>query len=119
MLPKTAVAIGLFCLVPGHFWHGCPEADKKKQYKCTVLEFIGVHTFEGGRKGSAFKMKEMGESGEGSLEPGVASGDVFWIMSPNPFLKYYYKAHPDKLPEGHRDKPVQAPSPAPAPEKSE
>uniref|UniRef100_A0A7S0PWW4 Uncharacterized protein n=1 Tax=Coccolithus braarudii TaxID=221442 RepID=A0A7S0PWW4_9EUKA len=47
----------------------------------------------------------MGESGEGSLEPGVASGDVFWVMYPNPFLKYYYKEHPEKLPDGHRDKP--------------
>ena len=36
---------------------------------------------------------EMGEGGEGSLEPGIASGDTFWVAYQQPFLKYYYAAH--------------------------
>jgi hypothetical protein len=59
MLPKTAVAAGKFCSVPGKFWDGCPSADKEKRYKCIVVEFLAVHDFGGGRKGSAFKVKEM------------------------------------------------------------
>eukprot|EP00966_Prymnesium_polylepis_P095808 2219815-Prymnesium_polylepis.1 len=50
----------------------------------------------------------MGESGEGSLEPGVASGDCFWVVYQQPFLKHYYKANPEKLPDGHPDKPQMA-----------
>ena len=40
----------------------------------------------------------MGERGTGSLEPGVASGDVFVIAYPSPFLDYYYVANPTELP---------------------
>ena len=39
LLNKTATAIGKFCDVPGDHWDGCANADKKKIYKCTVLEF--------------------------------------------------------------------------------
>eukprot|EP00966_Prymnesium_polylepis_P130017 3006745-Prymnesium_polylepis.1 len=51
----------------------------------------------------------MGESGEGSLEPGVASGDTFWLAYQQPFLKHYNAAHPDRLPDGHPDKPKPQP----------
>ena len=61
LLPKTAVAIGKFVSVPGKFWDGCPSADKEKQFKCIVVDFIAVHDFGAGRKGSAFSLKEMGE----------------------------------------------------------
>ena len=107
-LAKTSVAIGLYCLVPGPFWVGCPDVDKDKKYKCIVTEFIAVHSFHGGRKGSGFKCKEMGESGEGSLEPGVASGDEFVIGYPMPFLEYFYAANPDKLPVAIRPKEIMA-----------
>ena len=39
VLSKPSVAVGLFCLVPGYFWEGCPESDKQKKYKCIVTEF--------------------------------------------------------------------------------
>ena len=39
----------------------------------------------------------MGESGEGSLEPGVASGDEFVVRYPNKFLDYFYDANPLEL----------------------
>ena len=39
-------------------------------------------------------MKEQGESGDGSLEPGIGSGEVFVVAYPNKFLKFYYDANP-------------------------
>jgi hypothetical protein len=36
------------------------------------------------------------------------------VVYPFPFLKYFYKAHPEKLPDGHRDKPEVAATPAAA-----
>ena len=78
MLAKTSMAIGLYCIVPGPFWDYCPPADKDKKYKC-VTEFLPIHDFAGGRKGAAYKCKEMGENGEGSLEAGATSGEDFVI----------------------------------------
>ena len=120
VLAKTAHAIGKYCLVPGSFWMGCPAADKKKLFQCIVTEFDPIHTLHGGRKGAAMKAKEMGESGEGSLEPGVASGDDIVVGYPTPFLEYFYAANPDMLPAANRPKPpvaevegaTQSPTPA-------
>ena len=70
MLTKTNAAVGKYCSVPGKFWDRCAAADKEKRYKCIVIDFVAVHDFGDGRKGSAFKLKEMGEDGRGSLEPG-------------------------------------------------
>ena len=87
-LKKPAEAIGLACNVPGKYWDGCPAADKAKKFKCTVREFEAVHKFPGSKPPqAAFEVQEMGEAGDGSLEPGVASGDVFWITYPQPFLE--------------------------------
>lgn len=112
LLKKTSHAIGKFCNVPGAFWDGCPAADKNKNFKCIVVEFIAMHTFNGGRKGPAFKMKEMGESGEGSLEPGIASGDDFVLSYPTPFLEYYYAANCDDLPVALRPQGAEPVTPA-------
>ena len=50
----------VLCLVPGDFWVCCPDSDKQKKYKCTVTEFIAMHTFSGGRKqGAGIKCKEI------------------------------------------------------------
>ena len=45
----------------------------------------------------------MGESGEGSLEPGVASGDEFVVRYPNQFLNYFYAANPLELSNGEAE----------------
>ena len=111
-LPKPASAIGDFIQIQGREWGGCPAADKEKWFRCIVRQFEAVHEFPGSTKSAGFQVHEMGETGEGSLEPGVASGDVFWIQYPNPFLKHYFKANPEKLPDGHRDKPQGAVVPA-------
>ena len=89
--------IGNFCTVSGKFWQGCPAADKEKRFLCTVIEFSALHDFGEGRKGAGFKLKEMGEDGRGSLEPGIASGDEFMLAYPLPFLDYYYYANQSEL----------------------
>ena len=55
------------------------------------------------------QVKEMGESGEGSLEQGVASGEVFILRYNSKFMEYYYAANPLELPT-----PASAPAPTPS-----
>ena len=43
-----------------------------------------MHDF-GAFKSAAFEVQEMGESGEGSLEPGVASGEKFFVAYQQPY----------------------------------
>ena len=71
LLAKPAVALGRDVHVPGDFWEGCPAADKKKLYKCTVIEFHAMKDFGPSGKSAAYEVKEMGEQGTGSLEPGA------------------------------------------------
>ena len=99
-LAKPLSAIGDYIEIQGREWGSCPAADKDRWFKCIVRQFDAVHEFPGGSRSAGFQVQEMGESGEGSLEPGVASGEVFWVQYPNPFLKHYYKAHSEKLPDG-------------------
>ena len=40
----------------------------------------------------------MGVTGTGSLEHGDASGEIFWVHYPFPFLTYYYATYPDSTP---------------------
>jgi hypothetical protein len=96
-LSKPAVAVGKYVAVPGKYWQGCPTGDKEKRYLCTVVEFVALHDFGGGVKGADFQLKEMGEDGKGSLEPGVASGDVFVMAYPLPFCEYYWFANRAEL----------------------
>ena len=44
----------------------------------------------------------MGEDGKGSLEPGVASGDVFVMAYPTPFCEYYWYANRAELDDEKR-----------------
>ena len=104
MLAKTTVALGKYATPPGSYWQKCPAADKKKRYKCMVVEFVAMHDFDGGVKGAAFKCKEMGEDGKGSLEPGVASGEEYMLAYPTPFLEYYYYENRSELSEALRKK---------------
>jgi hypothetical protein len=41
----------------------------------------------------------MVETGEGSLEPGDASGEIFWMQYPDPFLKHFFESFPDLMPK--------------------
>ena len=97
-LKRPTCAVGKFILIPGSFWNGCPASDTRKQLRCIVMEFIAMHDFGGGRKGAAYSVKEMGETGVGSLEPGIASGDEFLVGYPTPFLEYFYEENADMLP---------------------
>jgi hypothetical protein len=97
MLTKPASAAGKYADVVGNFWDKCPAADKAKIFKCLVVEFRAIHDFGGGNKGPGMLLKEMGEGGEGSLEPGVASGAEFVMSYPTPFLQYFWSANRDEL----------------------
>ena len=79
MLNKTAEAVGKTILVLVRFWDNCPAADKNKAYQCIVVEFHPTYDFGAGFKNAGYLVKEMGESGDGSLELGVASGEQFMI----------------------------------------
>jgi hypothetical protein len=108
MLPKPVVAVGKYASVPGKYWDGCPSADKEKRFMCIVIEFVALHDFGDGVKGAGFKLKEMGEDGRGSLEPGVASGSEFIMAYPLPFLEHYYFQNRSELPEAVRVKAFPA-----------
>ena len=97
LLAKPASAAGEFVDTLGSFWDKCPADDKAKIFKCLVVEFRAIHDFGAGRKGAGMLVKEMDESGEGSLEPGVASGEEFVMPCPTPFLQYYYTANKNEL----------------------
>ena len=97
-IKHPSTTIGLNCKVLGSFWDNVAEADKEKQYICAIRHFDALHRWAGGRARAAFELQAMGESGEGSLEAGDASGEKFWIEYPQPFLKYFYDENPDKLP---------------------
>ena len=100
LLKKPLEKVGLQVNVPGLFWEGSMTAEEKQTlYQCTVRDFTAMHTFFGGRKSQAFQMQEMGALGTGSLEHGDASGEIFWMPYPMPFLEYYYATYPDEKPE--------------------
>ena len=62
---------------PVHF--GTTAHPPTRTRNTSVTEFLPIHDFAGGRKGAAYKCKEMGENGEGSLEAGATSGEDFVI----------------------------------------
>jgi hypothetical protein len=108
VLSKPAVAVGKHASVPGKYWTGCPAADKEKRFMCIVVEFVALHDFGDGVKGCGFKLKEMGEDGRGSLEPGIASGSEFIMAYPQPFLEHYYFKNRLELPDAVRVKAFPA-----------
>jgi hypothetical protein len=63
-----------------------------------VRDFSIAHTFPGGDKGQGFQLMEMGPNGTGSLEHGDASGELFWMPYPLPFLPFYYNTFPEEKP---------------------
>jgi hypothetical protein len=75
---------------------------------CIVVEFTAMHDFGDGVKGAGFKLKEMGEDGNGSLEPGVASGSEFIMAYPLPFLEHYFFQNRSELPGAVREKAFPA-----------
>ena len=101
MLAKPLEVIGEQIKVPGDYWEGArgalPAEEASMHYMCTVIEYSALQKFHGGATSVAFQVQEMGETGTGSLEPGVASGEVFWMRYPLPFLTYFYDTFPDKL----------------------
>jgi hypothetical protein len=66
----------------------------------TSALFQLTHKWEDGLAPSnVFQLQEMGETGEGSLEPGDASGEIFWMKYPTQFLKHFFETFPDLMPK--------------------
>ena len=98
LLKNPLEPIGKSISVDGGYWMGNQSAEEKgTMYKCVVRDFEAIHTFGHGPsadKGAAYELQEMGVTGTGSLEHGDASGEIFWMRSPFPFLEYWYKEYP-------------------------
>jgi hypothetical protein len=100
LLKKPLELVGEQIGVPGDFWQGrMSRAELQTLYMCTCRDFYLLHNFSPTHKAAAFEMQEMGPQGTGSLEHGDASGEIFYIEYPFPFLEYYYATFPDRLPQ--------------------
>jgi hypothetical protein len=84
-LKKPAEAVGHFmtsCTCPASSGSAALPPTRRKSTSAWCA-FEGLHKFAGGVPPSAaFEVQEMGETGDGSLELGVASGEIFWIKYP-------------------------------------
>jgi hypothetical protein len=94
--------VGRSISVPGSFWQGRISEDERQTfYQCVVKDFSVAHKLNPNNhfhlKERCFQLQEMGPTGEGSLEYGDASGEVFW-MSYKDFAGFFYKMYPDELP---------------------
>jgi hypothetical protein len=99
LLKKPLEQVGKFVDVPGAYWSGNMSAEEvAAMYKCAVRDFSYAHDFPG-VKHAAFQLQEMGPKGTGSLEHGDASGEIFWMRYPFPFLEYFYGTYPELLPK--------------------
>jgi len=93
-------AVGEEIYVLGSHWVHCARGDLKKVYVCIVRAYEAVHDWTShpdvgvkrpfSDKTCAFQMQLMGEKEGAALD----NGDVFWMQYPQPFLQYYYAAHP-------------------------
>ena len=111
LLKKPCEHFGKQVAIPGSFWQGrMSEDERKTKYLCTIRDFELIHKWDDGRPPTnAIQLQEMGEGGEGSLEHGDASGEIFWVPYPTPFLKFFYDTFPDMMPmpKGTDDAAVQ------------
>ena len=48
VLAKPLSAVGIFVVIQGRDWGGCPASDKDKWLKCIVRRIEAVHDFPGG-----------------------------------------------------------------------
>ena len=105
LLKKPMEQIGKQVKVGGAFWEGSMTAEEQKtDYFCTIVDFSLLHTFPGGLKSAGYQMQEMGPDGTGSHEHGDASGELFWMTYPNPFLMYFYSTFPELKPETEEER---------------
>ena len=106
LLKKPLEQIGKYINVPGKYWEGrMSAAEKEEKYKCVVREHSAMAVFAG-RKAEGFQLQEMGVTGTGSLEHGDASGEIFWMEYPFPFLTYFYDTYPNLRPDAPERTPA-------------
>ena len=72
LLKKPLELIGKTINVTGDYYEGkLSDEERRAAYLHIVTDHSALHKFAGGKMQEAFQLKEMGESGTGSLEVGV------------------------------------------------
>jgi hypothetical protein len=101
-LIKPAQHIGKQIAVPGSFWEGRMDVhEKETKYMCTIREYKAAYKWGSASNSpvtQAIELQEMGPEGRGSLEQGDASGEIFHMVYPEPFLQYFYDTFPEQMP---------------------
>ena len=97
--PHDITNCGYQIEVPGSYWNyrGTVKADEKKSiYKCNVIGFRELYRPTPGDPFEPhFLLREMGTSGQGSLEDCSLEGTVFCMKNPLPFLTFFYASNPE------------------------
>ena len=96
-----------------HSHHISSHIRRSPMSSCLMLPLLPLrnHSHHHSCTGQAFELQEMGPEGTGSLEVGDASGEVFWMKYPAPFLEWYYFTYPEAHPtpaNASVDSPIQA-----------
>ena len=99
LLKKPLEAVGKQIELPGSYWQlgrgRMSEEESATKFKCAIRDFSFSQRVPGEPTPvKAFQLQEMGETGSGSLEEGDASGEIWWMKYPYPFLEYYYDTFP-------------------------
>ena len=91
-LIKVNSVIGEQIAVAGSFWAGAMSGrEKETKYLCTIREYKAAYKWGVASNApvtQAIELQEMGPKGRGSLEVGDASGEIFNMIYPEPFLTY-------------------------------
>ena len=110
---KPAQHIGKQVAVPGSYWEGKLDAhEKEMKYMCTIREYKAAYKWGSASNApvtQAIELQEMGPEGRGSLELGDASGEIFHMTYPEPFLQYFYDTFPEQMPMPVGAKPLSPP----------
>lgn len=92
LLKKPHEVIGKEFTVPGSHWGtSAGRGEANKEYVCIIQDFSLLHTFSPTERSGAMQILEVGESGS------AGRSESFWMPYPFPFLKFWYKSHPELL----------------------
>ena len=85
-LANPSIAVDKTIDVPGTFWAWSGEgadANKAKTFACSVVEFSGIHQWDGPQSPSAAFHLAIQDT------DGIATAETCWMAYPKPFLDYY------------------------------
>ena len=94
-LANPSIAVDKTIDVPGTFWAWSGEgadANKAKTFACSVVEFSGIHQWDGPQSPSAAFHLAIQDT------DGIATAETCWMAYPKPFLDYYFATFPAENP---------------------